>query len=1059
MRDIPELTFRGALTVLGQYDRPALERLNTALGGVIMVGGVVALTGPAAVPLVGLAAVWGWVDQKNEALGLVRKLLDKVGDYRAVARGYDRTRLLAAAHTVLVASSVVEAFRGAVGEKAFKALAITDPELSTLLAGAGDAGRKTAEALYDLPVPMPSSGRGYVENLAAVLEWQQRFAADLVGFCAGLVAGQAVRRVDGPAIAAQALRHYQDQYRRLAVQVPEFLVWSMLNEHTATRGSLVIVHEEVKAALADQARAMSRFESLLIAIGGGVPDQVSALHRAVRAGLDEPVLPQDASTMSFFPDVRFPLVREVFVQPNYRCERVDARSRVADEQWWKPLPEHDNLDVRLAAHLASTEATRLPLLVLGHPGAGKSLLMKVLAARLPADQYTTVYVPLRYVSGTAAVYRQIEEGLARETNGRVDWAGLVDQSRAATRVILLDGLDEMLQAADRDRADYLHDVAEFQRREAAQERPVVVLVTSRTLVADRVDVPFGATVVKLEEFDPGQVEQWREVWNAVNRDAIDAGTVRELTHEAVARQPELARQPLLLLMLALYSADLSFPAIESGLSRTALYRTLFDNFTRREATKLPDATPPRDQLQQLSIAALGMFNRSRQHITDVELTADLTALTPAHDDVRRTDADQRLVAQFFFVHTSGADLETDRARRSYEFLHATFGEYLVAREIVDTLVDTADSAVGRRGTREPDDDRLFALLSHDCLATRGPILDFLGDLLAELPPEDRERIRTAVASLLAGARRRQGSARYSDYRPTATDHVREIAAYTANLVLLGILVEPRQDGARLDTLIVDAAVWRPTVDLWRSGLATDSWYALLAALERTTHVLHLSAERTRSTGLDAELRQAELAGDRELVYTLQMGRTIRTSEQENPPESDTPATEAGTAAREELLRWAVAVLAFGNEPDEEPMHEDRLNELFDSIGDDDSLVSMIAMVLKQRAVDLSPEVARGLVSYLLDWDSEDAYAFIAAAGAHPGLLTEFPQLMEADRYKGMQGAVLMMEGTLELTTESPVRLEHLLNSIKNQRGGGTSTDQRHAAAAALLDAFQWRIDS
>jgi hypothetical protein len=185
--------------------------------------------------------------------------------------------------------------------------------------------------------------------------------------------------------------------------------------------------------------------------------------------------------------------------------------------------------------------------------------MKVLAARLPADQCTTVYVPLRHVSGTAAVYRLIEYGLDRETNGRVDWAGLADQSRATTRVILLDGLDEMLQAADRDRADYLHDVAEFQRREAAQERPVVVLVTSRTLVADRVDVPFGATVVKLEEFSPGQVEQWREVWNAVNRDAIDAGSVRELTHEAVARQPELARQPLLLLMLALYSADLSFP--------------------------------------------------------------------------------------------------------------------------------------------------------------------------------------------------------------------------------------------------------------------------------------------------------------------------------------------------------------------------------------------------------------------------------------------------------------------------------------------------------------------
>lgn len=916
MRDIPELTFRGALRVLGQYDRPVLERLSTALGGAIMVGGAVALTGSAAVPLVGLAAVWGWVDQKNEALDLVRKLLDKIGDYRAASRGYDRTRLIAAAHTVLVAGSVVNAFRDAVGRKAFKMFAITEQELSTLLAETGDAGRKTAEVLYDSTVPMPSSGRGYVENLGDVLEWQRRFAAALVQFCSGLSVGQTARHIDVRAVAAQARRHYEDQYRRLAAQVPEFLVWALLNEHSATRGIIANAHEDVKAALTDQAHAMSRLESLLNAVCHAVPDQVSALHRAVQAGLDEPVIARDASAMSFLADIRFPLIREIFVRPNYRCERVDARSRVADEQWWKPVPKRDDLDVRIAAHLASAEATRLPLLLLGHPGAGKSLLMKVLAGRLPSGHYTTVYVPLRHVSGTVAVYQQIEQALARETDGRVDWAGLVHQSSATIRVILLDGLDEMLQAADRDRAGYLHDVVEFQWREAIQNRPAVVLVTSRTLVADRVDVPMGTTVVKLEEFSPDQVDQWREVWNAVNRDAIDAGTVRELTHEAVARQHELARQPLLLLMLALYSADRSFPAIESGLSRTALYRTLFDNFTRREATKRPDCGPPREQLQQLSVAALGMFNRGRQYITDLELAADLAALGSAHDQARQTDLDQRLVAQFFFVHTSEADLETDRARRSYEFLHATFGEYLVAREIVDTLVDTADSAVGRRGAREPDDDRLFALLSHDCLAVRGPILDFVGDLLAEQPPVDQERMRATVVSLMAAARRRQGSSRYSDYRPTGTDYVRTIAAYTANLVLLGILVEPPRYGARLDVLVGDT-IWPPTLDLWRSGLATDSWYALLAALERDADALHLSSERTRSTGLDAELRHAELAGDSDLVRTLKMGRTIRESARDAPQqpdmlmaEIDVPMPEAETTEGEELLGWLVAVLAL-----------------------------------------------------------------------------------------------------------------------------------------------------
>lgn len=76
MRDVPELTFRGALGVLGHYDRPVLDRLNTLLGGLIMVAGA-ALTGLTAAPVVAIAALWGWVDQKNEALGLVRKLLER----------------------------------------------------------------------------------------------------------------------------------------------------------------------------------------------------------------------------------------------------------------------------------------------------------------------------------------------------------------------------------------------------------------------------------------------------------------------------------------------------------------------------------------------------------------------------------------------------------------------------------------------------------------------------------------------------------------------------------------------------------------------------------------------------------------------------------------------------------------------------------------------------------------------------------------------------------------------------------------------------------------------
>jgi hypothetical protein len=261
--------------------------------------------------------------------------------------------------------------------------------------------------------------------------------------------------------------------------------------------------------------------------------------------------------------------------------------------------------------------------------------------------------------------------------------------------------------------------------------------------------------------------------------------------------------------------------------------------------------------------------------------------------------------------------------------------------------------------------------------------------------------------------------------------------------------------------------------LWRAGLVSDSWHALLATLERTADILYLSSERIRSTGLEADLRHAELAEDTELLYTLRMGRAIRDSmpdtkdpygmadlDFDDPDYEFEEPAEQHDAEREELLGWLAAMLAFGDEPDDRPMHQDRLIELFQAIAaDDHEILTIVAMVLKQRAHQLSFDVARELVAHLLTMDSHDSYAFIASIGAHPGLLTEFPGLGNGARYAGMQGAVDMMAGTVENVRESRARLLHLLDITKKRESSGGKTDHDPAVStAALLDAFQWRLE-
>jgi hypothetical protein len=80
--------------------------------------------------------------------------------------------------------------------------------------------------------------------------------------------------------------------------------------------------------------------------------------------------------------------------------------------------------------------------------------------------------------------------------------------------------------------------------------------------------------------------------------------------------------------------------------------------------------------------AFAMLNRARQWITDAELEHDLTAILGPADATpiqlrNRLSQDTLMLGRFFFVHRAQA-VRDDAVVATYEFLHATFGEYPVA---------------------------------------------------------------------------------------------------------------------------------------------------------------------------------------------------------------------------------------------------------------------------------------------------------------------------------------------------------------------------------------------
>ncbi len=928
------LTFEGALGILGHYEPKWIEKLDNVLGGVILGAGAaagIAAVGPAALAPLGMfAAVWGWLEQKDQALGLLRKVIRRTSERVAGTKGYERRQLIGAAHTTIVVAAFFEVLNEHLSDEEFSRFQISDEEKIRLIAGLRELhGVTVYDRLYTVEIPSPSAACGFEENVRLVEPWFTQITDLIDDFISGLSTAQTrwINRLEWSAIAHGAAERYRSHFLMLAATVPEFMIWAMLGEHAATRSAVGELRADIAAVLDGRRDALSRVEALLAldVTGGGAAQTgpmpvwaapagtTSDLRKRVamanRAVLTKRIISEDMRT--YGPDIDFPTVDDSYVNPRYRVtsiERLGGRSaRPSDEGWWNGFPSRDDFDLLLAAYVTSPNATRVPMLLLGHPGAGKSMLAKVFAARLPPTAYTVVRVPLRQVEANARVIKQIEEALYHRTHRHMEWWELAEQSQDTVLVVLLDGLDELLQASEHDRSSYLQDVMEFQEREAEQQRPVIVVVTSRTVVADRVRIPYGTTIVKLDPFSDDDIADWLGRWRRANAASIAAGKMGELTLSAALSQHELATQPLLLTMLAIYAADLAMPPLDAELGTSELYRRLLDEFARREAAKEldlghdphPDELEQRvrDHLARLEIAALAMFNRGRQDIGEEPLGKDLEALDPRlMERSRPAEAGQRIIGEFFFVHAPEARMLTgagertagpgrqpaafEQSRRSYEFLHATFGEYLVARRVIDELVEAAEKAcAGRRGPTEPDDDLLYALLSHQALAARKTMLDFAEEIFTGLSDMERPRVLEVLEVLIRTYRNRHGSDKYTTYRPVPPDQVRQLAYYSANLVALRVVLKPTSEGVPLEKLVrvPDNAMdeWHTTPDLWRASLDVDALQAMLTTIELIGMPPRLRANTERNLALiPFEISLARLIGDQATETRLRYGTAI-----------------------------------------------------------------------------------------------------------------------------------------------------------------------------------------
>ncbi|NUW32839.1 hypothetical protein HTZ77_15555 [Nonomuraea sp. SMC257] len=770
-------------------------------------------------------------DLKNDVLRYGEDVLRRVSERRTGVNRFTRTQRLAAAHAVVVVSAYFRALDESDLPFDLRRLGLDRGAQGALAAGGApaDGFAELMERLLAARLPMPEPHRPYAETRRAVGEAYRRMSEAVARYVRGLAVWDELAvddRIRLPALLAEgpperALRRYDDDYRLLALDSPEFGVWSLVTETQALGAGL----SRVARLLAELAPPRA-----------GDRPRVHLLRLAASA-LDQPLMASGKA-----PDgIALPLLGEGYINPRCRVAEMTREATPAVRGWWEEQAELPDAEAFLVGHLTSLRATQAPLVVLGEPGSGKSKLTEVLAARLASSEFLPIRVALRDVAAESTVTSQIEQGLAAVLDEEVKYQDLLESAEGALPVVVLDGFDELIQAAGTTRYDYLEQVQEFQARQARLGRPVAVVVTSRTVVADRVRFPRGVLAVELLPFDDDQVRAWLDIWDQTNRAPLARHALKPLPAPVALAQGELARLPLLLLLLALY--DATGNALQRGggeLGRAQLYESLIKDFATREVLREPGvrALPAARQrrlvereLVRLGAVALSMFARGRPVVAETALNRDLPALcgTGEHRDDASVDWAQQVTGRFFFVHKNEARPADDRAR-SYEFLHATFGEFLVAwlavyavRDLVRRHALAEDELTG-----PPDDDLLYAITSFSCLAERAPVVGFATELLRALPGPERSRAAEALAGLVRGALYERRRRSFTEFVPVRHPVTRRLAAYSANLVLLLVAVSP--EPVSVKEVLGDEdhfAQWRGYAHLWKSQLGPDGWHGLI----------------------------------------------------------------------------------------------------------------------------------------------------------------------------------------------------------------------------------------
>ena len=332
-----------------------------------------------------------------------------------------------------------------------------------------------------------------------------------------------------------------------------------------------------------------------------------------------------------------------------------------------------NVQQKRVPGLEAVEKSKLKLMILGKPGAGKTTFLKHLAMQCIGGEFQGDRVPF-FITLKEFAEEDGKPGLL-EFCDRLVGMGAIELFRNGRALVLLDGLDEVREA---DASRVLRQIQQFSVQFPGNQFVITCRIAAREYTFEQF------TEVEVADFSPEQVAEFVSNWFRHKNDPVKAKRfLKRLKDEKPIA--ELATSPLLLTLLCLVFEDSgSFPS-----NRAELYGTGVEVLLKKWDTK---RNIDREQVYQglslkrkedlLSWVARSTFEAGNYFFKQREaerLIGEYIQNLP-NADPAALEVDSGAVLKAIEAQHG---LFVERARQIYSFSHLTFHEYFAARGIVE----------------------------------------------------------------------------------------------------------------------------------------------------------------------------------------------------------------------------------------------------------------------------------------------------------------------------------------------------------------------------------------